>query len=278
MNTDRSADDNGHHTNAQTPTPRTARPLTDEELTGILDAVARATDPAGLIETALRAVYDALLPESTPSSDDDAGGPDERRINPADYAIPTTQWQAITAAITTRAAEWGASATLTFELINLMPSTYEDPAVPAPHIPPTDYRPAVHHIEVTRDAVDVIAACETHVQALGTYFGRQSPPYLDALTSWHHQLARLFGMGLGARTRISKDGERSLLVHTASGITFGVIFHGARRHCLADGCTATIHADGRTYPPHQGAPVLDHKHTPSYPLDAPQPGQWSFHS
>jgi hypothetical protein len=124
----------------------------------------------------------------------------------------------------------------------------------------------------------VIAACEAHVQALGGYFGWQSPPYLDALASWHRQLARLFGMGLGAHTRVSKDGDRSLLVRTASGIVFAVIFHGARRHCLAQGCAATILDDGRAYPPYQGAPTLDHEHVPSYPLDAPQPGEWSFHS
>jgi hypothetical protein len=273
MSTDHRPEDSGHRTSAETPIAReVTRPLTPGELARILDAVARAADPAGLIASAVGAVYDALLPERA------RGGASDRRINPADCAIPASQWRAITAAVTNRAAEWGASATLAFELINLMPSTYEDPGAPAPEVPPTDYRPLVHHLEVSRDATDTIAGCEAHVQALGRYFGRQSQPYLDALESWHGQLARLFGMSLGAHTRVSKDGERSLLVGTASGIVFGVIFHGARRHCIADGCTATIPDDGRAYPPHRDAPAVDHEHTPSYPLDAPQPGEWSFHS
>jgi hypothetical protein len=278
MNTDRSDDDSDRQASAEAPiSGKAARSLTGEELARVLDAVARAAGPAALIESALRAVYDALLPEAA-RGDDASGGAGQRRINPADWAIPASQWQAITAAIVNRAAEWGAGATVAFELINLMPSTYEDPDAPAPEVPHADYRPPVCHLEVSREATDVIAACEAHLQALGGYFGWRSQPYLDAFDSWHRQLAGLFGMGLGARTRVSKDGERSLLVCTASGITFGVIFHGARRRCLADNCAATIGDDGRACPPYQGAPVLDHEHTPSYPLDAPQPGEWSFHS
>jgi hypothetical protein len=267
---------------------KVARALTTAELAGVLDTIARAANSGDLLHSALRAVFDALLEGAgespatpVPTDPDEAihsSAAADRRVNPSDYAIPAAQWQAITSAITNRAAEWGTGALLAFELINLMPAAYEDPAVPAPATARTDYRPHAHHLEASRDATDTIAACEAHVQALGRYFGWQSPPYLNALTSWHRQLARLFGMGLGAHTRISKDGDRSLLVTTASGIVFGVIFHGAPRHCTADGCAATILDDGRAYPPYQGAPALDHEHTPSYPLDAPRPGEWSFHS
>jgi hypothetical protein len=128
------------------------------------------------------------------------------------------------------------------------------------------------------EATDVIAACDRRLEALGAYFGRESPEYRAALATWHHQLSRLFSMSMGADTHISRDGDLSLLVRTGSGLVFGIIFHGVGRRCTTDGCTVTIRDDGTAYPAYSGAPALDHRHTPSYPLDAPRPGEWSFHS
>jgi hypothetical protein len=84
-------------------------------------------------------------------------------------------------------------------------------------------------------------------------------------------------MHLG-KTHVACDGALSLYVSTGSGLVFGLIFHGAHRHCTAKDCHTMIRDDGTCYPSHTDAPVLDHEHTPSYPLDAPQPGTWSFHS
>jgi hypothetical protein len=230
-----------------------------------------------VLHAAVGGVLDRLLADTGATL---ATLPAGARINPGEYAIRTAQWEAITAAATNRAAAWGAGPALALELVNLMPATYPDPAAPAPSRTQqrTDHRPAEQRLDVTREATDVIAACEAHLQALGAHYGPRSRRYLDALTSWHHQLARLFNMGLGAHTRISRDGELSLLILTGSGITFGVIFHGERRHCLTHGCHAAIRDDGTAAPAHTGAAVLDHQHQPSYPPGAPRPGEWSFHS
>jgi len=254
---------------------RISRPLTAEEIKTILAGIGSATSSAELLHGAVRDLYTALLADTGATFDDvDA----EHRLRATDYAIPTAQWQAIVKAITDRAAQWGTGAQLGLNLVNLMPSSYDDPAVPAPAVPTVDRRPDVHHLQVSREATDVIAACDAHVQALGQQYGRESEIYLDAFTSWHHQLARLFSMGLGADTRITKDGPLSLFVSTGSGFVFGVLFHGAWRRCTIDGCAAVFGDDGAVYPPYSGAPVAEHDHAPSYPLDAPQPGQWSFHS
>ena len=95
---------------------------------------------------------------------------------------------------------------------------------------------------------------------------------LDALASWHRNLAGLFSMAFGASTRITRDGDLSLFAVTGSGFVYAVIFHGHQRHCTADGCHARIGDDGTVYPSQQDAAVLDHQHTPSYPLGGPQPG------
>jgi hypothetical protein len=159
MNIDRSAGDGSHPTGDDTAVAyEVARALTPDELDGVLDAIARAADPGGLLDSALRAIYDAGLRRGVhagrptaaagPANPDDAvgdgdgGDAGDHRINPGDYAIPASQWQAITAAITNRAAEWGASATLAFELINLMPAAYEDPAAPVPAVPRSTTGPA----------------------------------------------------------------------------------------------------------------------------------------
>lgn len=255
--------------------PGVQRPLTPAETDRLMAGIAEATSTAQLLTNTIRALYNALLADTGHTVDDFHAG---KRLDPGNCAIPRSQWQALVAAITDRAAQWGTAATLALELVNLMPGFYDDPTVPAPTLPKVDYRPEVHQLHVTRDATDVIAACDAHIHELGTYYGRQSRIYLDALDSWHHQLAQLFSMELGAHTRISADGRLSLLVSTGSGIVFGVIFHGALRRCTADGCAATIRDDGSAYPRYSGAPMAAHDHTPSYPLGAPQPGRWSFHS
>ncbi|MEV0734082.1 hypothetical protein [Polymorphospora sp. NPDC050346] len=254
---------------------RVRRAFTAAELDTILTDLTHATSTADLLVRTVRAVFGPLLADHGATLDDYTAA---HRLDQADYAIPVNQWQVVAAAAIQRAVEWGTGVTVSVDIANVMPSMYDDPAAPVPAAVAVDRRPLVHELHVARDATDVIAAAESHIDALGRYYGQASDIHLEALTSWHHQLARLFSMAFGARTKISRDGSRSLFVHTASGFTFAVIFHGSRRHCTEQACAATIRDDGTACPPRPGAAILAHDHTPSYPLDAPQPGHWSFHS
>src|SRR5437870_2938028 len=106
-----------------------------------------------------------------------------------------------------------------------MPSSYDDPETPAAAWERVDARPHTLQIAVSREAIDVIGACEGRLQALAEHYGRDSRIYLDALHSWHHHVIGLFSMAFGADTRISRDGELSLFAATGSGFVYGVIFH-----------------------------------------------------
>jgi hypothetical protein len=86
-------------------------------------------------------------------------------------------------------------------------------------------------------------------------------------------------MGLGADTRVSKDGKLSLLVRSGSGLVYAIIFHPDQRRCTRPGCPAVINDDGRAWTYRPELPRCpDDRHEPSYPVDAPAPGTWSFHS
>jgi hypothetical protein len=249
-------------------TVQVRRALTDPELQAILAGIINADDTATLLQHLLTSLYQALL-DGTGTSLADYN--DTRRLDPRTLAIPATQWQALVDAAVGRAHQWGTGNQLAMELINLMPLSYDDPAVPAPSVAPVDYRPYVHKLHVTREAVDVITACHQHIQALGDHFGWQSVFFLDAARSWLHLSGGLFAMSLGAHTRIHCDGPLSLYVATGGGLVYGIIFHPTVRTCVLNGCGATIGDDGN---PARGQ-VVHGPHVPSYPLDAPQ---WSFHS
>ena len=257
------------------PTHRVARALTPNEVGTILTAVNAATSTADLLADAVRSLFTALLAGTGTAFGDFTP---EHRLNPGDYAIPSPQWNMIAKAITDHAAQWGTAAQLALELVATMPASYDDPAAYTPTLATVDRRPMVHHLRVTRDAVDVIAACERHIAALADAYGHGSLHHLQALTSWHAQLARLFSLGFGERSQISRDGRLSLFVTTSSRFVFAVVFHGARRRCTSTGCEALISDDGDASPPYRDATVVDHEHTPSYLCDGPQPGTWSFHS
>jgi hypothetical protein len=244
--------------------------LNTHDLHRIHAAILDAADTRQLIETTLTILYDALAGDT---------GTQARQIQPQRYAIPTSQWTAILTAVTNRAQAWGTATAVGLELaLNLMPGHYHDPDVPAPNLDLPDYRPTEHRLTITRSAVDVITAAEAHLDRLQTCYGPTSQTYQTALHSWHRGLAGLFSMNSGAHTQVSADGALSLFVHTAGGFVYGLIFHGTDRRCTTDGCHALIDADGAARPACTGAMVLDHDHTPSYPVDAPRPGAWSFHS
>ena len=255
------------------PTYLVKRPLTADEISTILACIPHASTTAELLDGTTRGLYTALLTGTGQQLEDFNT---EQQLRPGDYAIPTVQWDAIATALSNRAQEWGTSLQLSLDLVNVMPATYDDPDVPAPVVTTVDRRPGLHDLHITRDAVDLITAAETHLRDLANFYGHQSPAYLTALASWHHHLAGLFSMRLGADTRIIRDGSRSLFVTTASGYIYGILFRGEPRRCTIDGCRATIRDDGSVCPPGSGADEPDHQ--PSYPLGAPQPGEWTAHS
>jgi hypothetical protein len=259
-----------------TPTPTgVRRALTDVELAGIFDAIAAATSTGDVLVATINGLYTALLADLGHTLD--TLGPDQR-LNPTDFAIPTSQWKAIAAAATNRADEWGTAPSISINLINAMPSSYDDPTIPdpAPQLP--DRRPVIHHLRVSREATDVIGACTEHVTALGHQFGLDSDIYQRAAASWQWHLTRLFAMGSGAETSITAEGRLSLLVTTSSGLVWAVIFHRTRRVCTVAGCPAVIGDDGTVSTTPTRPVPAEHEHQPSYPLDAPTPGEWSAHS
>jgi hypothetical protein len=251
------------------------RALTAAEMQTLLAAISNATSTADLLTVAMVDLFTILLADQGTTLADFT--PTDR-LDPSRYAIPTVQWTALSAAIIDRAAQWGTGAELALELSSTKPATYDDPTAAVPAAPPVDYRPQVYTLELSREAIDAIAAADAHIHALATHCGRDSDTYLDALESWHTQLSHLFALGLGAHTRISRDGKLSLLVHTGSGVVCAVVFHGQHRRCTDPACGALIAEDGTASANTRTSTVLNHEHTPTYPLGAPRPGTWSFHS
>ncbi len=177
--------------------------LTDAELAGIFDAITAATDTREVLAATINGVYTALLADLGHTLD---ALPPNQRLDPTAFAIPTCQWTVIATAATSRADEWGTGASISINLVNAMPSAYDDATVPTPtpHLP--DRRPTIHHLRVSREATDVIAACTDHVAALGRHFGQDSDIDQNAATSWLWHLTRLFALGSGAETYITAEG------------------------------------------------------------------------
>ncbi|WP_280383640.1 hypothetical protein [Nocardia wallacei] len=256
------------------PVKEVRRALTNTEISALAEGIASATSMSELVDAAVRGLFDTLLADHGRRFDDfDRDTP----LDPGRFAIPAIQWQALAGAVTSRADEWGAATTIGLELVNIWPSTFEDPTVPEPRLAVIDRRPHQFAIHVTRDAADEIAKCEHHLAALADYYGHTSTQYLDAMHSWHSLVVGLFATRRGADTTVTRDGRLSLSV-SCDHLVYAAVFHGSRRHCTDPACHATASDDGSWHTPNDSVPILDHAHTPSYPLDAPQPGDWSFHS
>src|SRR5438067_6275984 len=148
----------------------------------LLATVRDATSTAALLRVAVVDLFTILLADQGKTLADFT--PDNR-LDPSRYAIPTLQWTALSAAIVDRAMQWGTGPELALQLVNTTPATYDDPTAPVPVMPRVDHRPQVHTLEVSREAIDAIAAANAHIHALGTWYGRDSDTYLDALESWH---------------------------------------------------------------------------------------------
>jgi len=260
-----------------TDTYRVRRPLTDTETRSISTAIDAAGSVPEILAAALISLFTALLAPLGESLND--YGPATRLLDPGTFAIPQTQWAAITGECLARADAFGGRAQTAMELINVMPASYDDPSVTVSAAQPADQRPYEHVLTVSREATDVIAAASRHCGELSACFGEDSREYLDAIRSWQHNISRIFSMAFGSQTRVSRDGDLSLLVSSATGFTYGLIFHPVRRRCTDDGCRAVINDDGTAWTYSPGDPVCaSGQHVPSYPLDAPRPGSWSFHS
>lgn len=251
----------------------TRRALTDAEMINITAAIADAGSTAGTIVAAITGTLTALLAPLGETLD--VYGPG-RPLNASRFAIPTAQWNAICEVCLARADAFGGRVQAGIALIDLMPSSYDDPSVTVTTTPLPDQRPYKYDLTVTCEATDVIAAASARCAELERCYGGRSREYLSAIRSWEAQLSRLFSMALGTSAHVSRDNDLSLLVSTSSGFTYGIIFHAAGRHCTVPGCTALIADDGAART--RGPACPDGNHVPSYPLDAPQPGTWLFHS
>jgi hypothetical protein len=254
----------------------TRRSLSEPELATILSAIDAAGTTRDVFAAVVTTVYDALLADAGLSI---ATLPAGQKLDPTAFQIPCGQWQAIAQAAVNRAAQWGTGAQLALEMVNVMPSTYDDPTAVLPVLDLPDRWPYVHDLHVSREAADVIAACTAHVEALADCYGFGSDRHRRAERSWLAGLTQLFSLGMGAETHISRDGELSLLVRTGSGYVYGLIFHGDTRTCTAgDGCTAVIDDTGTARACGSSSVVADHIHVSAFPIGAPRPGQWSVHS
>jgi hypothetical protein len=261
---------------SQTTPYRVRRALGLEEMTSIRRQIESADSGAAIVTTALGAVFTALL---TPLGESLNDYNLDRKLDPARFAIPQTQWAAISDVCLAKADAYGARADVALDLINIMPSTYEDPKAIVPPTRRVDHRPYEHVLRVSREATDTIAAASHHCDQLATYFGADSSQYHDAVRSWQHCLSRLFSMGLGAELRVTREDELSLLVNSGTGFTYAIFFYPEARRCSRTGCSAVIDDDGRAHSYVAGEHMCaEGQHDPSYPLDAPQPGRWSLHS
>lgn len=138
-------------------------------------------------------------------------------------------------------------------------------------------------VTFTEEARTTWAAMTNHVAKLSGYYGAEHKYATEAAASFVRIASSLVGWG---NVSVSRDGELSLICNerTASGqvgIVFGLIFHGTKRHCQTTGCGAILSDKGEiwTYSS-QHSPILCEPadHDWLYPLDAPMPGTWSFHS
>ena len=261
---------------AQATTYRVQRALTSAELTSIAAAINAASSGPEIVSAVVAEVFTVLLETLGESLGD--YGPD-RRLAPGSFAIPASQWMAIAEMATARAARFGGRMSISLDLVNVMPATYDDPSAPVPGVPPADQRPYEHALLVSREASDVIAAASQRCADLASFFGSDSREYREAAGSWQRQLSQVFSMEFGSQTQVSRDGDLSLVVRTASGLVYGIFFHRTPRRCARDGCSVLIDDNGTVRATWADAPACpDGQHVLSYPLDAPHPGTWSFHS
>jgi hypothetical protein len=257
-------------------TYRVRRALSHSELTATLDAVQVAGSTKEILAAVVQGVFGPLLKTVEESLAD--YGPD-RTLDPDVFAIPAAQWAAIADACHARADAFGTRTEIALALADLMPVSYDDPTVTVALRPTIDHRPHEHVLTVSREATDEIAAVSKRCEQLGTYFGGDSPQYLDAVRTWQRGMCTVFSMTFGAATTITRHGPMSLLINSSSGYIYALVFHPDARVCTNPGCGAVIDDNGDAHAPGTGTtPCPGGRHRPSYPKDAPRPGIWQLHS
>lgn len=250
--------------------------LSESSLARIHAAIRDASDTENLLSATTKALYEALRRDG---SHPHGGKGSDRAFDPAGFALPSNQWQAIVMAVVRRAEQWGTHVEAGLEMVlELMPGQYDDPAVPVPDLPLPDYRPMRYTVNFDRDALDVVNNCVTYLDRLRDAYGADSTVFQYALYSWSQALVAIIAMNLGSPTNVSKDGALSLLVRGSNGMVYGVVFHAAVRRCTVDGCGAYLPDDQSVVLPPTGGPGTVHQHVPSFPFDQPTPGLWSLHS
>jgi hypothetical protein len=137
-------------------------------------------------------------------------------------------------------------------------------------------------IRWSEQARDEWARMANHVAVLASAYGPEHKYATEAAASFARIAGQLIGWG---NVVVGRDGDLSLICHTVSkdgsvGMVFGLIFHTVRRSCTRKDCHAVINDGGKawTFNPNTYPMCEDGQHVPSYPLDAPHPGTWSFHS
>lgn len=263
------------------PTVPLRRVLTGDDLRAIHAAAQAATSPAQLLSDCLAALNAALRAPASRASAEALreADPQPSPSRAAGYAIPAGQWNAIFDAITGRAHAWGLAAELGLDLaLNLLPAAYDDthpdPKSDADAGPVlADLRPGEHHLTLTRDAVETIAACQAHLRRLASRYHPASLTYRLAADGWNDLLAVL--LTAHPHARVTGHGDLGLLIESTGGTAWALTYRPDTRRCTTAGCQAVIDNDATARAPSPDATVLDHQHVPSYPLDGPAPGRWT---
>jgi hypothetical protein len=255
---------------------RVRRPLSGPELDTVRRYIHADVPNAGeLLDSVVAAVFALLLADVDETYPDQQPNPGFER---GQYAIPVTQWMAISLAVTARARTWGATTAVEMDLAALMPGAYDAPDVPTPDLGPTDQRPSSVQLEITRPAGEVIAACQRHLDELAYAYGGLDLSYLIAANSWNQQLGRLLTAPAGTQAVLHADGPLSLYVSTGDGDHHSIAFQPDPNRCTTGGCeaVATVTPGGvLLWQPASPEPAgTDHDHTPHQPPGAPQRGTW----
>lgn len=129
-----------------------------------------------------------------------------------------------------------------------------------------------------KSAQETYQAMAFHVANLRAYYGDHNDWVTKAAESFAHTSASIVGWG---NVTVTKDGPLSLFCQVRGGsFVFGIIFHAVHRSCTVEGCPMYANDNGAvwSYRPHDEIKVQLHKHRWLYPIGAPAPGTWSFHS
>jgi hypothetical protein len=103
------------------------RPLTNDEMCGVLDGIAAADTPMEGLVTAMVGVYSVAIKELLGISWQEFMADDSLKLVPWEYAIPQAQWGEIATAITNRQKQVDplSATNLLLDWMNKGPGAYE---------------------------------------------------------------------------------------------------------------------------------------------------------